>query len=157
MEYLGLLKNIFFTNIRLSSLIGKNFEQRITNKLVKQVAEGENITISGINQKFSFLDVRDAAAALISMLNLSPAKWKKRYNLGSNKSYTLLELTQKILLIGSEKFNLNVKLNIIENDLWKNSEMDCSCFYKDFNWIPHYTIYDTIIDLYKEQLSRPRA
>ncbi len=57
-----------FTSIRLASLIGPGFEQRIVNRFVKQALERGRISVKKNRQRFGFLDVDDAASAILRML-----------------------------------------------------------------------------------------
>lgn len=147
-------KNIPHTNLRLASLIGIGFDQRITNKLVKQVINHQDIQIVDGNQIFSFLDVRDAANALISVILSSPKIWKETYNLGSSETYTLKELANAVVFIGKTRFNTDVDLLIQKDSSWKNLSMNCSRFYKDFNWRQVYRLQDTVNDLFLKEIKQ---
>lgn len=148
----SICKNINYTNIRLASLIGVQFEQRITNKLVKQVIQHNDLRIIGGQQIFSFLDVRDAASALIKMVQLPTNNWKKIYNLGTNEAYTLSELTEIIISIGKKSFCLNARMEVEKKDNWQNFQLDSSIFYRQFNWLPCYKIQDTVKEIYLKYL-----
>ena len=74
-------KGIRHTNIRLASLIGPGFEQRLVNKFVKQSIEEKKLDLIGGKQRYGFLDVRDAAQGIIK-LALNNDKWDEVYNLG---------------------------------------------------------------------------
>src|SRR5699024_516527 len=50
-----------YSNIRLGSLTGLNFNVRMTNRFVQSAIKNEKIIIYGGQQKISYLDVRDAA------------------------------------------------------------------------------------------------
>ena len=61
----SICKQIPYSNIRMASLIGVGFEQRIVNKFVRQALEKKELYIKIGSQKFGFLDVEDAAEAIL--------------------------------------------------------------------------------------------
>lgn len=147
-------KNIFYTNVRLASLVGIGFNQRITNKLINQVVDNREIQIIGGQQKFSFMDVRDAASALILLAFSNSNTWQPIYNLGSGESYTFRQLAELIVFTGKKLLDINVKLNVENNDNWKNTELDNTLFCKDFNWKPRYSMQDTLKTLYLDIMEK---
>ncbi len=52
------------TNLRLASLIGAGFDQRVPNKLIAKALAGEELKVLTGPQYYGFLDVRDAADAI---------------------------------------------------------------------------------------------
>ena len=121
---------------------------------MKQVINHQDIQIVDGNQIFSFLDVRDAANALISVILSSPKIWKETYNLGSSETYTLKELANAVVFIGKTRFNTDVDLLIQKDSSWKNLSMNCSRFYKDFNWRQVYRLQDTVNDLFLKEIKQ---
>lgn len=94
--------SIKHTSIRLASLIGPGLEQRIVNRLVKDVVEQKEINVTDSKRTFGFLDVRDAAASLIALAARKDAVWKSVYTLGNDKAYTVREIYQAIALLAGE-------------------------------------------------------
>lgn len=81
-----------FTSLRMASLIGPGFEQRIVNRFVRQMLNQELITIVRQGKKMGFLDVEDAVSAIISVTNVEAASWQSIYNVGNNEGHTVEEI-----------------------------------------------------------------
>ena len=141
-------RNIPHVHIRMASLIGKDFDVRIVNKLVKRAVKGEQIVIQGGNQSFGFLDVRDAADGIIHVLKKDTGLWKNIYNLGPECAYTLNEIVTIIEQVGN---GFGVKLNVqrVEGDLVRqNSGVDCTKFMQDFSWRLQFDLYTSVKDIF---------
>ncbi|TPE68979.1 NAD-dependent epimerase/dehydratase family protein [Halalkalibacterium halodurans] len=146
--------NITYSNIRLASLTGLSFEIRMTNRFVKQALQGQPIVINGGRQRISYLDVRDAAAALIAMIKADVSGWKKVYNLGNYYSCTLLELAETVKDI-AKKFSVSeVNLQVRDGDDNFNNLVNSALFYSDFNWKPEYTIPMMVNELFEHYKER---
>ena len=83
-----------YTSIRLASLIGPGFDIRVVSKFVKSAFENKTIKIVGGKQIFEFLDVRDAAGALISLISSNDVKWSPIYNLGNMERMKIIEIAK---------------------------------------------------------------
>lgn len=145
----SLFQNCRHTNLRMASLIGAGFPQRITNKFASKVIAGEQITITGGQQLFGFLDVRDAAGGIIRAAK-SIGEWKEVYNLGTDKYYSLEEIARSAVEEGIKAGYNSTEIILEKNDdLWQNSSLICNRFYKDFDWNPHYMLEDTMVAIYR--------
>lgn len=143
----SLCRRIKHTNLRMASIIGAGFNQRLTNKFALKISAGEQITISGGNQLFGFLDVRDAAAGIIKIA-LSKNDWQEIYNFGTNNAYTLRELAETAVETGRDLgFRADVPV-IIPSDDWQNSSIVADRFMKDFDWRPQYSLKDTMKSIF---------
>lgn len=129
-----------FANIRLASLSGVGLDVRMINKFIKYALNGNPLTINGGNQYISYLEVTDAASAIIKMINTDSSLWKPVYNLGNNDYCTILELAKNIKKISKERLGKDVKLEIHEGQGNFSNLINSEEFYKDFNWRPHYTM-----------------
>lgn len=145
--------NIRHTNLRMASLIGAGFNQRITNKFAAKVIAGEQIKISGGEQLFGFLDVRDAASAIIK-LALSSDEWQEVYNIGTNTAYTLREIAECAVAVGNEIGFTALEPVYNDGGEWQNSALDCSMFMKYFHWKPVYSIKDTMQNIFKMAIKK---
>ena len=143
-------QDIPHVHLRLASLLGPEFNQRLVNKFVKSVAEKKEITIAGGKQQFQFMDVRDAADAVCTVIE----HWDEHfsndvYNVGAERSNSLIEIAQSVndvaqqLGLGASAINMN------ESDQWRNSIMDSSKFYQKFRWKPKYGLEDTIQNIFE--------
>ncbi len=140
-------RNIRHTNLRMASLIGVGFNQRITNQFAMKVIEGEKITVTGGNQLFGFLDVRDAVDGIIKVA-LSDCEWSEVYNLGTDTAYTLLEIAEEVVKTGRE-YGYNACSPIVEGEgKWHNSAIDCNRFFIKFNWKNSFVLHDTVSEIF---------
>jgi nucleoside-diphosphate-sugar epimerase len=142
---------LMYSSIRLGALAGGAagfIEVCFLSKIVKQALQGEPIKIVGGSQEMERIDVRDAAAGLVAMLQIDPGNWKPVYNLGSGAVYNILKIARMVVEITSG-FNKNVKSKIYVEEKPVNMRfgMDSSLFYDDMKWRPQYNLRDTIISL----------
>lgn len=135
----SICQEIRHTNIRMASLIGPEFEQRLVNKFVKQALDGNDLNIQGTQQFFGFMDVEDAANAILRVAE-DEGEWNEVYNLGIKGTYSIIELAEKV----KEIVNKEISINIIEKDVWFNSEVEAKRFYERFDFLPQVTIEQTI-------------
>ncbi len=132
-----------YTNIRMASLIGPEFEQRIINRLVRQAIESSSIKVDDDNQKFGFLDVEDAVNGLIAIIkNEKGHKWEKVYNMGSAKAYSLKEIAKTIEDVLSEYTHLNV--TYIKGNKSYCSAVNSDRFYREFGFCPAIDIRQSV-------------
>lgn len=146
--------DINYTNIRLGSLAGINFDARMTNRFVKSAILGEKITIIGGKQSVSYLDVRDAAKGLIKMINKEPRDWNPIYNFGNEEFFTLIELVDKIKEEARRYDIRNIEVEIQEGDSDFNNVMNNNLFYKQFSFQPYYNLSKMISELFTYQLRK---
>lgn len=148
-------KHLYYTNLRLGALSGGQPGFNIIDvlaKFVEKAIKGENIIIQGGKQKMERLDVRDAADAIISILKIDYTKWDTLYNLGTNKSYTILEMAEKVKKIYKEIYNGDIDIIIEDSNINFELLMDSSKLYETTGWKPKYDIDDiirTIFDYFK--------
>lgn len=131
------------TNVRLD-IVAQN--SNLIKVLCNQALNG-TIYLRGGEQIFSFIDARDAADGIVTLL-FSKGGWERVYNLGWNRNtYNLIEVADIIasaaiqLGYGAPKIKLE-KQNI---ELW--SGMDSSRFMSHTKWKPRYSLYDSVIDV----------
>lgn len=85
-------RSIPHTNLRMASLIGPGFDQRIVNKLMAAVLEGKDIRLTRNERRFGFLDVEDAAGVILALCRTDSAKWENVYTVGNSRAYSLEEI-----------------------------------------------------------------
>lgn len=147
-------EKIFFSNIRLASLTGLDFNVRMTNRFVKSALANEPITINGGNQLISYLEVRDAATALIRMIDGNRSDWKRIYNLGNNESFTLIELTDVISEIAAQHSINHVEIIRNEGQANFSNLINSELFYTDFKWTPKYKLRTMVEELFIHHKNR---
>jgi nucleoside-diphosphate-sugar epimerase len=134
------------TNIRLSSLL---FNARFINIFVNNALQGKPLKITGENQKFSFMDVRDAADGLIAFLATDCSEWDKVYNLGTGRQDIIVDIANLVKKIAIDYTCKQVSIEIEQKDIIIDSCMDASKFYNYANWKPRYNIKDIIVSLFE--------
>ena len=145
----SMCSKIRHTNLRMASLIGPGFDQRITNKFAKKVIDGEQITVVGGEQRFGYLDVRDAASGIINVA-LSDGDWDEIYNLGNDASYTLIDIAQTAVEVGRE-MGFDAKNIVVadgESASYQNSSLVCQKINSNYSWKAEYDLKETLIGVY---------
>ncbi len=150
------VENVFmndnFTNIRLGSLIGAGYDQRIINRLTESAILNHSMTVIGGMQRYSFLDVRDAAEAIIRVAVSEQIEWKCVYNLGTKESYNLLEIVNKLKDVLKDN-QREVDIIIKDGNDKRNSAINAGLFMNTFDWKPKYSIDDTILEIVQDKLN----
>src|SRR5690606_14490386 len=130
--------------IRLADLLTPTFNERLVNKFIDTVINGQPINITGGQQQFAFLDVKDAANGIIQLINSENLHWKTTYNLGLNDAQTILEIAELVVAESAYYKLPKVDIHLNKSDATLYALMDSSNFYNDFNWQPYLSI-DKII------------
>ena len=136
-----------YTNIRLASLIGPNFDQRVPNRMAKRALETGQIQVADNGSQFGFMDVRDAANALIKMLESPSEKWRYVYNLSSQECWTLSSLA---LMVKDAVESISGKVVSIYASVNEsltmplNTLLNASLFQKDFCWSAKFEQRDSV-------------
>lgn len=135
---------IAYTNLRMASLIGPGFDQRIINRVVLQALQGEKIHIIKSDQRFGFLDIEDAVNAVIALINLDYSKWRNIYNVGNSKGYTIDELISCIARIFKEEDLSFPEVCEDKGDASGCSMVDYHLLYKDTGFRPTIELEESI-------------
>ncbi len=85
-----------YTSLRMASLIGPGFEQRIVNRFARQMLNQESITIIKQEKRMGFLDVEDAVSAIIAVSYADSCSWQSVYNVGNGRGYTVEEIYNSV-------------------------------------------------------------
>lgn len=135
------------TNIRLASLIGKEYPQRAINKMVINADKAGKIEIQNDKNVLGYMDIDDAAEGLYAFVNNSDIDyWKTVYNLGQN-SANEITMAEYAKIIQKQFDNNNKKLEIILNSKDKADKlclMNSNWFYEISQWKPKKKISDFI-------------
>ncbi|MGN0600665.1 MAG: NAD-dependent epimerase/dehydratase family protein [Oscillospiraceae bacterium] len=131
------------TNLRLD-LVTQS--QNVVKGLCKCAREGK-LNLKGGKQVFSFIDVEDAAAAVVAMLKAN-TEWDNVYNVGWNcKRYTLVELADLVAAAAEKRGYKRPEIELIEADTVLWAGMDSSRFTEKTGWEPNIEIEKTILDM----------
>lgn len=135
-----------YVNIRLASLVGpgKSIPDNVLYKFVENALEGKDISIQGGKQKFSFINVKDAAYAIICLMNIPFAQLEKVYNLGPEKQTNIIELAGIASGYAVSRGRDAVRIHIKEDNIVLNAGMNSERLYKAINWRPQFSIEDTV-------------
>ncbi len=136
---------IVWTNIRLASLIGPNFDQRVVNRMIRNAWATGEITADDSRQSFGFFDVEDAVSGLLCMLDRDPAAWAHLYNLSGNRAFRLLEIAQEIACVFREKEGRELVIHPEKTDKTGTSAVCAERFYRDFGFAPQVTMQKSIL------------
>ena len=143
-----------YLNLRPASLVGPDFPQRITSRLVSKALAEQEISVNLNGQIFSYMHVKDASRALIAAAELDRTDWNRVYNIGSDESYTIEDIAQCIQEICT-KNHLPVKIKRVPAEANKlNSSLDASLFQKAGNWSVEYSLYDIVEEEFYEELRK---
>lgn len=127
------------TSVRLASLIGPQFKERLINKMIINAKNNGIIKVVGGKQIFSFLDIRDAVDGIVSIIKAHDKKWKNVYNLGTAEQYSIMQIAEEITSVIP-----NTKIELEEQNINTQIRLDCSRFTVDFNWHAKYKLLDSI-------------
>ena len=123
------------TNIRLASLIGPGFDQRVVNKMVRRALESGVIEVCDNGSRFGYLDVLDAADALVAVCESDPDEWEQVYNLGPEDGVTLTEIAECAAKEVGARCGRQVKLRMGGSDSQATSSvLDSALFDRSFDW-----------------------
>lgn len=150
----SICNNIPHTNLRLASLIGAGYDQRVINKLIDKALCGEELIVLSGPQYYGFLDVRDAADAITAVINSDPMSWSEVYNLGTNESYTLEDIVKTVVEIYNQEFSANITYKTELSEKHFNSVLSCRKFNEDFHWSPRYSLIDTIQWIFEQKRAK---
>lgn len=141
--------NVYHTNIRMASLIGYDFEQRIVNKFVNIALADKKINVLAGKQSYGYMDVRDAADAIVTvcMDYKNAAQWDEVYNLGIQGTYSLKDIAAEVQKQVGEELHCEIELNVEEHDAYLNSALNSELFYRTFDWQPQYALADTVKEI----------
>ncbi len=143
-----------YTNIRLASLIGPGFDQRITNKLVDAALAKKELRVKRNRQVFGFLDVRDAAEGIIRLIRTDPAGWKPVYNLGNGAGYTLPEIAATVAEVLLEIRGMEIRVVEEENETASNSSVKAGLLERDTGFAAGMTLKDSIRTIALEKIKQ---
>ena len=133
------------TNIRLASLIGPGFDQRVVNKMVRRALESGVIEVCDNGSRFGYLDVLDAADALVAVCESDPDEWEQVYNLGPEGGVTLTEIAECAAKEVGARCGRQVKLRMGGSDSQATSSvLDSALFDRSFDWEARNSLLETV-------------
>lgn len=106
-----------YTNLRMASLIGPGFNQRIVNRFVAKLLNREPITIVRQEKQMGFLDVEDAARAILSIVSIPVETWKTVYNVGNGEGYTVEEIYRAAVSVLKDRVDIGDVEIVLGSDM----------------------------------------
>lgn len=140
--------NIKWTNVRLCSVCEK---ARFVRVFVQNVIDANPILLTAPDQQCSFIDVQDAADALIAFIkHADNIHLHSVYNLGSNIINTVGEIAYLVKSIAEKKYGIR-NVSIVEQRADNHScvGMDATLFMRTFVWRPCRNMEDMIIEMFE--------
>lgn len=144
-----------YTNIRLASLVGVEYPERVINKMINFAKNNKKITVQNDKNVFGYMDIDDAVDGLYNFVKNSNSKeWKDVYNFGVKPDYddNLLYIAQII------KNLFDKKGETIELEILKKEKADKLClmnsewFYKEANWEPNISLEESIERIFNSMI-----
>lgn len=156
LDGIGKFSETVFTNVRVASLIGPSYSvpKNVLYKFIQSALDGEEFCVLGGKQKFSFLDVRDAAAAIVMLAGLE--SWEKVYNLGPSSRTEILFMADVVCEKVQKFTGQKQGYQFIPDDIRLLVGLDSSMLYKVLDWKPRYGFSDTVEDTVKWILENER-
>lgn len=147
-------------SLRLSTLagyedIGNGVD--VISKLCRKAISGQPVEIVDGSQTVCRLDVRDAADAILALLDLPRDEWRGVYNIGSAETPNLLRVA-RLCFDAVENLSGEAPADMV---LMAGNEpdglaMDSSLFMGQTGWKPRFPLRETIADIIGE-ISRKEA
>lgn len=137
-------KDMTTIHVRLASLIGPGFEQRVLNKFIEMVSHKTKIEIHEHGRRFNYLDVRDAAIALIKVCEKNEFDSSGIFNLGAKEDYSLTEMAEAVISCMNKG-----SYELVANDLsrYGGNMLDSHLFIETFGWKQGWSLQDSIMNI----------
>lgn len=139
-----LCADIPHTNIRMASLIGPAFDQRVTNKMVTAALETGKLRIVDNQQYFGYIDIEDAVSGILSLLTIPASGWHAVYNLGDTRTYTLKDIAETIVSVFRSEQGKQIEIEVAADDKILNSALDGALLRNHTGFAPGITLEESI-------------
>jgi nucleoside-diphosphate-sugar epimerase len=151
------MAGIAYSNLRLASvneLKTDNNMVRPLNVFVEKMISGNPINVVGGMQVMSYIDPRDVASAIRSLLQLNPNQWRSVYNIGTGWlcTDTLYNMAKLVVACGVKKGLSPVDICVEEKIVNQHAGLDISRITEDTGWIPQVSLKEMIDSLYEMKL-----
>lgn len=143
---------IAYTNLRLSSLIGPGFDQRVVNRIVEKGISGETIMADISDKRFGFLDVLDAVDGILTVAKSNVFHLKPVYNLGNGAGYSIKDFCDCIQIIFESKGLERLKVEYNESKDFGTTAVLGDLLKDDFGFIPSVTLTSSINEIVNDKL-----
>lgn len=153
----SLFHNSRLIHVRMASLIGCGFDQRVTNKLVDIAIKNKAMQVKDNGTIYSYLDVRDAAEGLWVISNKmldSTFDCPRIINLGTESGYTLTDISSIIHKILLESYDMYTDVSFVDCEMTNKFtfQLDSTLLKQCFDWISSITIEDSLRSIIEHKL-----
>lgn len=136
-------QSIKYTNIRLASLVGKEYKDRVINKMIEYSIKQNTISVQNDKNILGYLDIDDAVSGIYSfIINSNSKNWDSIYNLGGkfDSCETILDIAE-LIQKQCNKYGVQIVLNVTEQEQAdKLCWLDSETFYDMAKWKPSITL-----------------
>lgn len=146
-------KNTQFVSVRMASLVGLPYPERIINKMVKFALAGNKIKIVGGSQLFSFLHIEDAACALALLAGTPVENLQGLYNLGTAECYDINKLAAVIAETIETKTGRGIAIETEYADVKYSIPLDVAAFTRDLQWNARIALPQIVSEIVDAQLA----
>ena len=132
-----------YTSLRMASLIGPGFDQRIVNRLAMKLLRRESVTIVRQDKEMGFLDVEDAVGAIVAVLACPRERWAPVYNVGNGRGYTAEDVFHAVADV------LRTRMEVDDAALEQGSEVSSTAvsferLHRDTGFVPAVSLHDSV-------------
>lgn len=140
--------NFRYTNLRLASLMGVSVGKspvNVISRFADTALKGEGIKVVGGHQQFSFLDVQDAADAVLYTIKKPVEQWKPAYTITPDSQVNIVDLANIVAssvarLTGKEP----VAVSVNPSDIALNAGGSNAFAKQELGWSPKYSIEEIV-------------
>ena len=133
-----------FTNLRMASLIGPGFDQRIVNRFVLKILNREAVVVAKQEKEMGFLDVEDAVSAILALIVTPIELWKLFYNSGNGRGYTIEEIFSEVSMVVREKTGIVATATFEDKYDCSSSRLSYEGLHFDTGFEPLITLHDSV-------------
>lgn len=138
-------------SLRLASVTGPGMEteaHEAVRSILTRLLAGETVSIYGGGQLLERIDIRDAVEAISKVLQSESGCWPAVCNLGSGKRHSLSKIAEEALLAALKAgAPSTARIETLPAVQTRDFGMNCSLFFKRFDWRPRYGLADTVRDM----------
>jgi nucleoside-diphosphate-sugar epimerase len=146
------ITGIKVVNVRLSSLISPDFDQRMINRFYDKLLRNQDILIEEGNTKISFMEISDAAKALLKMATMIDKSSHNIYNLGNSDWLSLSSIAHECFSYYENRARTDSKLIIRNTGSLYNNVVDSSRFNSTFSYRAECGMLDIISQIGRRKI-----
>ena len=145
-EYFSYKSEVKVISLRLARLFGYGERSSVVfTKYMNLANDGKLLEVWGEGKtRIEYLYVKDAVVAIENAVRMDIPNGI--YNVGVNRSYSVLEIAKSVNIITGNTDNLIIDKSKLEGGY--HILMDSEKFYRATNWRPQWTLEEAITDMY---------